>query len=167
MSEHKRPTSSRIVALCIVLISGFGLCYTTKILFVAKNSISWPTTDGVIVSSTLKSKDGNRSIRGNSTRETYYADALYRYQVGNNENISNVIAIGDYTSSSNALHHQKIVKKYPTNSVVRVHYNAINPSQSVLEPGIRKEALYLPIACSVFFLSSIYILVTSERKNNT
>jgi hypothetical protein len=90
-------------------------------------SENWPVTDGVILSSEVKSHSGEH---GN----TYSAAVSYSYLVAGTNYTGKKISIGAMSASSD--YANGIRNRYPAGKKVSVHYSPDNPADAVLETGI-------------------------------
>lgn len=99
----------------------------------AKASVSWPQTNGKIITSELESNyDGDR-------RMAWFAKIVYNYVVDGTEMKGDQVAIGDY-GSGNISHAQKIVGTYPVDKEVKVYYNPKDSTECLLEPGLKGQS---------------------------
>ena len=109
----------------------------------AQESLNWPITDGVIISSEIKESQGDNST-------TYEANVRYKYAVGEKHYLSDQVSFGQY-GSSDPEHAQSIVRRYEKGQKVSVHFNPAHPDQSALEPGATWSSYMLLGMGAVFF----------------
>lgn len=107
------------------------------------NSGLWPATQGIVIDSHIETSRSDGTTM-------YSAEVLYEYSVSGKKYSSNSIDFSE-TSSSAASYANKIVDKYPKESVLSVYYNPSDPYEAVLEPG-RKFSDYWIIGVSVIFV---------------
>ena len=111
-------------------------------LFMAANSLSsysWGTTQGTILRSAVTSKiESSNRIKSRGVPDQQSKQRIiveYQYDVDGkaftNDRISFRFTEGNNIDTLNAL-----AMKYSKESTVQVHYNASDPTESVLEPGI-------------------------------
>lgn len=114
----------------IFTIAGYiaGFVYGKPLLDQAKASESWPTVAGQVLTSEL---DSHRS----DGKTMYKPLVVYRYDVDDEEFESDRIWFGGGYSTNDRAAMQKIVKDYPVDSEVKVHYDPASPDVSVLLPG--------------------------------
>jgi Protein of unknown function (DUF3592) len=134
-----------VVGLVFMAVGGFIFSPAYKELKNAQDSLNWPTTDGVVISSEIK-----ESTNENST--TYSANARYKYSIGEKSYSSDQVSFGQY-SSSNPEYAQSIVQRYLAGQKVKVHFNPTNPNNSVLEPGASWVS-YMPLGISIAFFTT-------------
>lgn len=108
----------------------------------AQDSLKWPATDGVIISSEIKENKDEDST-------TYEANVRYEFSVEKKLYSSDNISFGQY-SSSDPEHARQIVRRYPKGQKVSVNFNPTHPNESVLEPGVTYVS-YLPLVIGVVF----------------
>jgi hypothetical protein len=108
----------------------------------AQDSLKWPTTGGVIISSEIK-----KSEYENST--TYHANVLYKYAVGEKLYSSERVSFGQY-GSNDPEHARSIVRRYEKGQNISVYFNPADPNKSVLEPGVSWGA-YIFLGMSIGF----------------
>jgi hypothetical protein len=148
-----------IVIFLIVTIFGLGIFFYSLSLFKsAWASRSWPTTSGIVVSSSVDSY-WSESETGSSKSTTlmYSAKIIYKYTADETDYTSQKISFGDY-DSNNSREIQAVVDRYPLNSDVLVYYNPENPEMSVLEPGKLGGVAILFIAGAVISIVGILLL---------
>jgi hypothetical protein len=118
----------------------------------AKNSITWPTAVGTILTSDVKKETSSSSNNGTVT--TYKPEICYSYKVEGIEYISNRIRPLFNYSSSSSTKAFTLTRKYPVNSQITIYYNPKKPKVSVIEPGLKADNI-------VFLLFGPAILVAS------
>ncbi len=138
-----------LFALVFVAVGVFIAYLGFQDMAKAKASAQWPTTQGAITESSVERhhrKSGNRS----ST--TFHAKVLYEFSVGGNIFTGDRVAYGDFDSSFTS-HAQKIVARYPQGQSVTVYYLPENPSECLLEPGLKAQAWFMPGIGALFFMA--------------
>jgi hypothetical protein len=148
MSPAGRFFFARLFPWIFVVIGGIALYFGVESLVRARASLAWPRVEGKILSSKVERHEstGNKGKR----RTTYGAKVLYEYSLDKNIYHGSRVAYGDY-SSSDPGHAQGIVNRYPPVSTVHVYYMPNDPSVSLLEPGVKAQAWFLPVFGLVFF----------------
>ena len=142
--------------LGIFLAVGLGLTITgISNIKSAKESETWPTVNGVIFKSKVKSSTSDGST-------TYGADISYDYQVNGQAYKGDKVTFGDVSTSSSS-RAEKIVDRYPVGKIIGVFYNPNKPETSVLEPGLSGGVWLLPGVGSVFLIIPLIILIAAER----
>ena len=132
---------SSIFVVVGFVVMGFGINSLSN----ARASESWPSTEGVVISSTVDSH------RSQDTGTTYSAEINYEYSVNNETLNSNSIKFGK-VSTGNPSDARKYVNKYPAGQSVKVYYNEEDPYEAVLEPGVHASTWFLPVFGAVFAL---------------
>ncbi len=126
------------------LLIGLGIAiFGFVTLLKAKESPSWPTAEGVITSSELKSWLDDEGDR------LYRAEIFYEYMVGGNQLTGNNVKFGK-VSTSQPSDAEKILQKYPEGVPVKVFYNPDDFEVSVLEPGVHGTTWFMLIFGTVF-----------------
>lgn len=94
-------------------------------------SAGWPTTEGLIVASSVE-EHGHLKTDGRSP--TFHAKVAYEYKLGGQRYESSQLSYKSY-GTSKAARAKRIVEKYPVGTEVTIYYNPMKPDQAVLEPG--------------------------------
>lgn len=136
----------RIFKTLIFLIGLSFMAHSGKGIVEAYKTYLWPKAPGII----LKSESS-----GNKERDT--PGIRYRYSVsGKTIENDQILLSGEIRGLEET---QKILKKYPVNKEVLIHFDPVNPSRSVLEPGLPLKNLYE--ALTGFFMA-LYAFVASR-----
>ncbi|MGJ5817746.1 DUF3592 domain-containing protein [Paludibaculum fermentans] len=128
-------------------------------LWNARESLKWPVVPGRILyheegSSTSTEKDEKGFTR---TSTTYSTRVIYRYEVNGQTWFNNVRRFGQLAGSSEEWA-SEIAGQYPKGKDVEVAYKPGDPETAALEPGIDKEAYYLPGAGAALLLFGIAVI---------
>ena len=124
---------------------------------VGKESVSWPTTKGVITSSRAQP-----TTTENNRRE-FRLSVSYTYSVEGKSYTGNRITASDmYEKTKSAAENR--LKRYPTGGEVSVYYDSANPGTSVLESGLQKNVYMLLGAAVVCLFLAGLITVSVLRK---
>ena len=146
-----------LFSLVFICIGGAILSYALKMTAKAKQSLSWPSTDGEIAHSAVLYKTDTTATSNGAP--TYKADISYRYKVKGANYSSSRISLVDFASTSGRA--QSIVARYPDKSPVRVYYNPANLAEAVLEPGGAGGINVLFLIGGIFTASGFLFLVMS------
>ena len=135
------------------ILTGAGLLFIgVRTLRRATASNAWPTADGMIQRSSVRTQSGS-SI---SDPASFYAEVLYDYTVGGATFSGNRIAFaksGGFRSSA-----RRILNTYPKGKEVTVYYAPDDPEISVLEPGKKLGTWYLPVGGLAFIVAGIWFV---------
>lgn len=114
--------------------------------FQAQRSASWPSVDGTVVSSMVRSKS---SGSGTNRGTTYEAEVRYQYQVDGAAYENDVLRFGQISMGwkSGA---QADVRRH-SRGPDTVYYDSAKPATSVLEPGLHWALCLKPAVGSLFF----------------
>jgi len=151
-------TVPSLFSLVFVLIGGTIINYAIKMAAKARESLSWPSTEGEIAHSAVLYQTRRTSTTEDSA--TYKADVSYRYKVNGADYSSSGIALLDLSSSSRG-RAQNIVERYPDASSVQVYYNPSNFSDAILEPGSTVGINFLYLAGGLFAAAGLFFLIMS------
>jgi hypothetical protein len=99
----------------------------------AKETLRWPTTEGVIDYSQVGSAQERDS--DGYMRTMYFAQLKYSYKVNGSQYSSDKYEISKYRSTSRDSF-VEIVKQYPAGSNVTVYYNPKDFNEAILKPGV-------------------------------
>lgn len=126
-------------ALFLLLFMGIGcvpLVLGIRGVQQARATLAWPTVEGRIVRSGIRSEQStSRDDKGRErTTTSYYADLSYEYAVDGKPFAGTRITAIDGQSGSEA-DAQATLVRYPVDARVPVAYDPSAPEQSVLEPG--------------------------------
>jgi len=143
---------SKIVIGVICILVGIGICFWGyNIIKNAKASLSWPTTEGKIIKSDVKSEWITTGTGSSRRRQiSYFADISYEYSVEGQKYISKKVSHGQY-GSSNSDRAQQIADRYPEGKIIQVYYNPDQPNKAVLEVGTIWTS-YGPIGIGALFI---------------
>lgn len=133
------------IAGILVFLSGFGLLIRAFGNWKnAKNSIAWPTTQGIVTASKV-----NRYI---SKPYLWDWNIEYRYSVGSHQYRSSRAYFGSSPSITMA---RRVVATYPLQSQVTVYYHPVEQGESVLLPGVNKYSYISFIAAPLAWLFAL------------
>jgi hypothetical protein len=150
-------TFPSLFSLVFVIIGAVILRFAMKTAERARQSESWPSTEGEIAhSATLYQTDTTATSNGVAT---YKADIAYRYKVRGANYSSSKVALLDLASSSGRA--QSMVERYPDKSKVQVYYNPADPSEAVLEPGSTGGINFLYFVGGIFATAGVFFLIMS------
>jgi Protein of unknown function (DUF3592) len=147
------------VLMSVVFIAiGLGLLYHARSLSAkAQQSLSWPSTEGLISHSAVLLRMQQSS--SSATAATYKADVTYRYKVRDRDYSSERITLADFSSTSGRA--QGIVNRYPDGASVTVYYNPVDPADAVLERGGTSGIGLLYLIGGVFAAAGLLLLLGS------
>ena len=146
-----------LFSLVFICIGGAIINYAIRMARKARESSSWPSTEGEIAhSAVLYQTDTTSSANGT---ETYKADINYRYKVNGTNYSSSRVSLADFASTSGRA--QSTVGRYPDKSTVRVYYNPSNFAEAVLEPGYAGGINVLYLVGGVFAAAGLLFLIMS------
>jgi hypothetical protein len=100
------------------------------------------STTGTITHSRVTEHSGKR-------RKTYGVDIRYSYNVSGQVFEGNIYRYSNMASSDNDWAH-KVVREHPAGAPITVHYDAGNPRDSVLMPGIEGADLFVLLFLTPF-----------------
>lgn len=149
----------RIILVTLLLFGiGFSI-YGFYSLQDALNSKTWPSVDGKIISSEIKTR-----ISSTSTKNEYEPIIRYEYSVEGKIYISDKILFGSAIYlrkkvAENFLNNYKVGKK------VQAFYNPNNPNISVLEPGANWDAYKILLFGLGFIIISLIIFFLVRNIN--
>jgi hypothetical protein len=126
----------------------------------ANESQRWPQTSGVITYGKIDSSSHSTQMadgqRVSSTASG--AHLIFQYEVNGKKYYSNVRRFGQIAAEGGDWAWE-IARRYPLGKEVTVHYSPGNPYLGVLEPGIQREALWLPGAGAAFLLFGLAVFI--------
>jgi hypothetical protein len=147
-----------LFSLVFVLIGAVILRYAMRTAEKARQSESWPSTEGEIAHSAILYRTDTTTTNGDVA--SYKADIAYRYKVRGANYSSSKVALLDLSTSSSG-RAQTIVQRYPDKSKVQVYYNPADPSESILEPGSTGGINVLYLIGGIFATAGVLFLVMS------
>jgi hypothetical protein len=147
-----------LFSLVFLIIGGAVINYAVRIATRARQSLSWPSTEGEIAHAALvyQPETGVSS----SITSTYKADIGYRYKVNGANYSSSRISLLDLASAAPGPA-QGVVLRYPEKSRVHVYYDPSDPSKSVLEPGRTRGIGYLYFIGGISTAGGLFFLIMS------
>ncbi|MBK1834783.1 DUF3592 domain-containing protein [Roseibacillus ishigakijimensis] len=156
LADHKGARWGIRAFFSLFLVIGAGmLFFGVKGVIRATESVDWLSTNGEIIHSEIE-------VDSDSEGTSYGADIRYRYQVKDLELEGDRVTFGDYSSSSRE-RANTIVRRHPVGAQVEVFFDPAEPSQAVLERGVRGGSWIVPGIGLVFFVAGLLFLITIER----
>ena len=150
----------RVVKSLLLLAVGMACAvWSGRSAYMGLSSSSWPTTTGVMCSSEIATRKGNRSSPGKRTA-TYIAKVRYAYTIGNRQYMADRVCFGDYSSSDGGRARQFQVR-HPVGAAVLVHYHPSNPQIAVLETGATWFTFFWVSVGALFTFCGIVGLIRS------
>ena len=138
---------SRIFPFIFIIAGGVTAFFGIRGVIRAKESSTWPSVKGKVITSSVKS---HHSSGKNGSSTTYNANIVYKFTVDGETFNGDRVAYGDYGSSDSS-HAHEIVNRYPARKKVTVHYMPDNPAECLLEAGLQTQAWFPPILGLIFF----------------
>ncbi|MEI6202253.1 MAG: DUF3592 domain-containing protein, partial [Enhydrobacter sp.] len=114
-----------ILAIMLFPLAAWFYAGVRRDVALSRISRSWPTVPGVLEQ---RSIDRRSTLRGN----TYAISLSYSYEVGGRKYHGDRLAFAPSRLDTGDLL-DGLLAKYPANAAVTVHYNPIDPEDSVLE----------------------------------
>jgi len=146
------------IFLGLFLCLGLGLLIFGTLNFMkAKDSETWPSEPGTILSSKITSHDSDDGT-------TYGADVSYRFALAGKSYEGDSVTISE-VSTSDRSQAVKIVQRYPAGKKVAVYYDPSSPDDNVLETGLSTGNWLLPGIGLLFFIVPLGLLIFTERSN--
>ncbi|GMT48974.1 MAG: hypothetical protein IEMM0008_0513 [bacterium] len=141
------------LGVTLLIVGYYQLIYT-------KESINWPSTDGVIISSKVTTYTYTRSIRTTYDVDVHYydADVHYKYTINGKEYTNDKKAFSGSSGGSGEEAHAiaiAIVKRYPRGKNVKVYYKPDDPGTAVLEPSGWEDYLWLLVVAASLLIPSL------------
>jgi hypothetical protein len=145
------------------IFTTLGLAFLTIALvnlWRAYESERWPQTSGVITYGKIDSSShSTRMADGERVSSTSSGDHLiFKYEVSGKQYYSNIRVFGQIAEQSGDWA-RNIARRYPMGKEVMVRYSPGNPDLGVLEPGIYREAFWLPGAGAAFLLFGLAVFI--------
>lgn len=162
-TKQAGPIGTAFIAITLTVIGFIVLFYFGWPKYqMAKKSLEWPKTSGVILSSNVSStikKEKNKSVK------MYSVNISYKYTVGTESFTSHDLYLGSNdSSSSDRSDAYKTIKKYPIGKKVDVFYSPETPDIGILEPGVKFEHYLILLVGGVFFIVGAMLLVGTVFK---
>ncbi|MBF0311986.1 MAG: DUF3592 domain-containing protein [Oligoflexia bacterium] len=111
----------------------------------AKESLKWPTTEGVILNSEITESKDKKNHR------VYKPHISFSFEISGKQYTSAQIYIGSETSSSGSHSEANVyIRKYPVGKKVMVYYSPTENGEALLEPGT-KTGHYLLLGIGALF----------------
>ena len=121
----------------------------------AKETESWPTVPGTVLSSEVITSQRYDSDAPGHQRTTYTPSVNYQYSVMGQVYTSKRISFGEKNAGRKKCN--EIVARYPAGSPVNVRYNPEKPDEAVLESSARGSTGNIILGI-VFFALAIFFI---------
>lgn len=152
---------SFVVGMLLSVAGIYHLAIASSDTVYALSSYAWPDVKGSIVKSRIDVR--NNHTLNKSHINVYYPEIEYIYSVVDKNYIGSTIGVSDYGSSERN-HAEVLVSRYEIGSTVDIYYDPENPSQSLLEPGL-KGFLVLRIILGIFLLAfGMFVLLFVNKR---
>lgn len=118
-----------LMAIAMLLLSLASIVvefFTVGMFLKAQAAKSWPQADGTITTSEV--------VRLETGKIRYEADVQYEYKVDQGQYAGDVVRLRGNTTDTKK-DAEKIAKKYPVGTPVKVFYNEDDANDALLEPG--------------------------------
>ena len=115
--------------------------------FQACRSTSWPAADGVVISSRIRRPERDGDALADTTSA---AEIRYSYQVDGVAYKNDTVRFGNVFMNDSFGKASATVKRHPPGPTT-VYYDAHNPRESVLEPGLHIGNLLGPTGAGLLF----------------
>ena len=128
------------ILFAIFVLVGLAIAvYGLIVLYHARRSTTWPSTEGVITQSNV--------VRGD---DSYAPAVVYSYTINGVRYQGKDIASGPVLASSTEAYARNYLARYPVGTPVAVYYDPKIPATAVLEPGILKKS-FVPLVFGLLF----------------
>jgi hypothetical protein len=145
-------TVQDVCALLFVLI-GIGLLLSAVWdMCLAAESSDWPQAEGTILESRLETENGPEGA-------AYRPQVRYRYFIDGAPMIGTRACFGDRLLVSWSAPARRIVRTYPPETTVSVHYDPDYPYDSVLEPGVNALLIFQAAFGAVFAAFGAFFVI--------
>ncbi len=158
-SRETKVLALIFITMILPALIGGGVMtfFGVREIYLARESRSWPSTDGTIKRSGLKVRTG-----GSSTGPSYDydADIVYQFAVDGQTRRGNEVTFGVHGSTASSV--QTLLNRYPTGKTVNVYYRASAPDSCILEPGLKHGQFWALPSIGLFiflFMSFVTIFV--------
>jgi len=151
----------RFFAFLMIIIAPFVAYVSIERFLDGQSSMSWPTTQGKVISSAVE-EDQHSRIKKSFKPRIEYQYALEKKEYVGSEISHHDVGYGDRVNADN------IVAKYPVGFQLDVYYDPDDYSRAVLEPGNSWRAylfLAVPIAMLGFGLLGLWSVRTGGSRN--
>ena len=120
------------------LSSVFGIYF----LFIANETLSWSSVDGSVVKTSINTASSLQKGSGATSNFAieYYVSIDYTYDVNGQPYVSSLYSLGEGENVGRRFRDRgdaeaEAASRFPTGTVVTVHYNPQNPAEAVLKTG--------------------------------
>jgi len=164
MRNKKKTALDISIGITIVFLVTCIIIIGTKQLILGYQSQSWPTADGIILSSKIKT-----STSSSNHRRVYSPIITYEYTVADQSYVNSAIRFGQVGGQDKTVA-QAYVSYYPAGTNTKVSFNPAKPEQSILESGISWKSWAVLFVGFAFLSFGIFLFSSrnhSAFKNNT
>lgn len=144
------PAPGVLPVVAGLVLTGWG----TRQLYQGVRSRGWPTTDGDVVSTTIRTSSSQADAAG----RTYFPRVRYEYTVGDREYVGSRLSFGGTSGYGTRRAAEEAIDQYEEGTDVAVHFDPDRPGLAVLQPGVSGAVIWIVIGL-VFLVVGSAILV--------
>ena len=145
---------SRIFPLPFIIVGALLLYFGVKGLLIAIESVGWPHTNAIVISSSVKHySSGSARGRTQHQAEIHYEFFVQKSRYNGYHQIE----------SPDAGVPMRLIERHPKGKQITVYYMPDNPAESLLEPGLRVKTLIMPLGGLIFFVPGILMAIFLPR----
>ncbi|MEQ1838861.1 MAG: DUF3592 domain-containing protein, partial [Verrucomicrobiales bacterium] len=171
MERDKKPSGLGVIGmsmkrffLIFCLLIGAALAIEgVRQMQDSRRSSGWPSVKGTIIKSNLSSSLQPDANQNQPLKKRYKAEIEYLYDVGETTYRAQMVAYG-MGASFNQSAAAAVTAKYPTGRLVTVYYKPGDPATAVLEPGLNRKAILLPIGGVLLFFAGLFGLIAAAHQ---
>jgi uncharacterized protein DUF3592 len=143
MFQLTLPAHEPRTVLAIIVTSGVGLTFIIwSVLEAIKGARTrrWPSAHGVITTSRLEP-----DYRSRSGTQFYRVVIYYHFSPASTSQVGHRVSIGDHGGGLSIEEAQCRARRYAEGVAVEVHYDPLDPTETVLETGISGKVVIVMI----------------------
>jgi len=153
------PPLKSVIPVFLLFLSMLGawLTYSAIGTIKALQTLSWPHTNGFVISTEVK------RIPSSKGPSKFSPIINYTYKVDSVEYSSDRYSSTGASGTSEWAN--GVVSQYWVNSAIKVFYNPRNPKESVIDPGLQSDNYWMTILSSFFFAVVLFAFIKQLKSS--
>jgi len=153
------PPLKSVIPVFLLFLSMLGawLIYSAIGTIKALQTMGWPHTNGIVISTEVK------RIPSSKGPSKFSPVITYTFKVDSVEYSSDRYSSTGARGSSQWAN--EVIDEYWVNSAIKVFYNPRDPKESVIDPGLQSDNYWMTILSSFFFMVVLFAFIKQIKQS--